>query len=143
MMKKASSIFFILIANVILLAHAVIPHHHHENSVCIEKILGPDCDGHKHGISQNDCHHHNGNSSGNCVLNLALFFPSNQEKQECKFVNISDKHIQTDYNQAVPVYSEQISDLPEVNLNTQIPFNTSSHSDFVSASNYLRAPPVA
>jgi hypothetical protein len=142
-MKKATAIFFILIANVILLAHAVIPHHHHESSVCIEKILGPDCDGNKHGISQNDCHHHNGNSPGNCVLNLALFFPSNQEKQECKFVNIADKHIQTDNNQAVQVNSEKISNVPEVNLNTQIPFKTFSHSDFVSASNHLRAPPSA
>lgn len=142
-MKKAIALFFILTANIILLAHAVIPHHHHESSVCIEKILCPDCDGHKHGISQKDCHHHDGNGSQNCGLNLAVFLPANQEKQDCKLINTHNKHSQPDNFHAVLFTNESISFVPDIFSSEKISLKSYSYSNFISASKGLRAPPVA
>ena len=142
MMKKALTIFFILIANIILLAHAVIPHHHHESSVCVERILCPDCDGHKHGMSQNDCHHHDGNSSQNCVLNLAVFLPSNQGKQDCKCINIPNRHSQPDDFQAILFKGEFVSLVPDIISDEQLSSKNHFNSSFDSGSKGLRAPPV-
>jgi len=141
-MKKPIAIFFILLANIILLVHAVVPHHHHESSVCIEKTLCSNCDTHKHEISKKDCCHHDENNSQSCLLKLVVYLPSNQETQECKWLNSFEKHSQSGNFHAILVTHELISVIPDIISDAQISTNITPYSNFVSASKGLRAPPV-
>lgn len=129
-------------ANIILLAHAVIPHHYHESSVCIEKIICPNCDAHQHEISQKDCNHHDENSSKSCALKQVVFLPVNQEKQDFKWVTFSNKSYQPNGFHSILFSCEFIQFVPGIISDAQIASKTTSYSNFISASKGLRAPPV-
>ena len=141
MIKKKTAIFFILLASIVILVHAVVPHHHHNSQVCIESNhCQSDCYDHKHNTSE---HNHNGcDCSGNCVLKQAVVIPANSLRQEFKCFVGDNNHSSFDDFHAILFSNDFNSFVPKIISIAQIPLITSSHSNFVSVSLGLRAPPV-
>lgn len=141
MIKRTASIFLILFANVVLLAFAVIPHHHHHHQICFVKSH---CENDRDNKDSNgDSHKHDCEGySGGCILQEPVVVPSNQWKQEIKFVNwINDNSGNDDFQ--YPLASSLINVFIPVSYNiTTVPLNICSYSFHVSSSLGLRAPPV-
>jgi hypothetical protein len=142
MIRKITAMFFILLANIVLLVHAVVPHHHHKSLVCIE---GNTCQSdnctHDHCTST---HEHDGSAgTENCELRQVLAIPGSSVKQEIKCLGCDNNHSTFVHFQAVLIKNEFNSFVPEIIIIAQIALKISPHSNFVSASLGLRAPPVA
>jgi hypothetical protein len=146
--KKAVSFSFLLLASMILLAHSLIPHHHHNQIPVALNIAN-----HEHGSDATHDHHHhddaapaehNDNSHGHEVIEDCLL--------EKAFVRIgSDRQaFQTlDFNFdllpcLLPLFSGySISQITDNGLPfRQKPYLQSFHTDYISQSLGLRAPPV-
>ncbi|MDD2306806.1 MAG: hypothetical protein PHP53_19045 [Prolixibacteraceae bacterium] len=143
MIKRTTALFFILLANIVLLAHTVVPHHHHERLVC---IIGAHCQdnsiAHNHNTSEHNHQHDGENSSESCALKQAVVVPINSLRHEFKCLGCDDDHSKFVHFQAILFSDEFPLFVPLTIQNAQIPLITSSHSNFVSASIGLRAPPV-
>ncbi|MDO8929244.1 MAG: hypothetical protein Q7W54_09685 [Bacteroidota bacterium] len=143
MIKKRTAIFFILLANIVLLAHAVVPHHHHKEQVCIEnEHCQNDSLAHKHNTPEHNHEHDGENSSESCALKQAVAIPANSLRQEFKYLGCDDNHSPFVHFQAILFGNEFNSFVPKIISIAQIPLITSPHSNLVSASLGLRAPPV-
>ncbi len=143
MIKRTTALFFILLANIVLLAHTVVPHHHHKEQVCIEnEHCQNDSLAHKHNTPEHNHQHDGENSSESCALKQAVVVPANSLRHEFKCLGCDDNHSQLVYFQAILFVSEYISFVPKIISIAQIPLITSSHSNLVSTSSGLRAPPV-
>jgi len=143
MIKRTTAIFFILLANIILLVHAVVPHHYHKSLVCIESShCQSDGYVHNHSTSENDHEHDGSTGTETCILKQVLGIPSNSLKQELKYLGCYEDHSKFAHSEAIIFCSEFIVFVPKTIAIAQIPLITSSHSNFVSTSSGLRAPPV-
>jgi hypothetical protein len=143
MIKRTTAIFLILLANIILLAHAIVPHHHHHEQVCIESThCQNDSKAHNHNAYTPDHEHDGDTGTENCVLKQAVTIPANNFKQEVKCYACDDNYAPFVHFQAILFNNERISFVPKIISIAQILLKTSSHSNFVSTSLGLRAPPV-
>ncbi len=143
MIRKRTAIFFILLANIVLLVHAVVPHHHHQEQVCIEnEHCQNDSLAHNHNTPEHNHEHDGENSSESCALKQAVVIPANSVRQEFKCLGYDDNHSTFVNFHAILFSIEFIPFVQKVVSNKQIPLITYSHSNFVSASLGLRAPPV-
>jgi hypothetical protein len=150
MIKRAAALSFLLLATIILLAHAVVPHHHHENEVCIVNFHGKtDLETHSHGTSDHNHghsheHEHDGeNNTENCALKQVFVVPSNQVKQECKYLDYSDNRFRFNEFQAVLSNKGLYSIFPKTLSKTQLIFIPSAYSRFADIRISLRGPPIA
>ena len=143
MIRKKTAIFFILLANIILLAHAVVPHHHHKEQVCLVNAhCQNDSKAHQHNASGHSHEHDGSRGTQNCVLKQAVVIPANSLRQEFKCLGCDDNYAPFVYFQAILSGNEYISFVPEIVSNAPIPLGSTSHSNFVSTSLGLRAPPI-
>ena len=143
MIRKRTAIFFILLANIVLLVHAVVPHHHHKSLVCVESNhCQSDNSAHNHTSAAHDHEHDGSAGTENCVLKQAVLIPVNSLKQEFKCLGCDDNHSPFVHLQAILFGNEFNSFVPKIISYAQIPLLTSTHSNFVSSSLGLRAPPV-
>jgi len=139
-MKKAFAISFLLIANMILLAHAVIPHHYHHqipditwsflcengNSHTANQCTDPDCPA--HGVVE-DCF----------LKKIGVRFNNNGQLKSS---------IDTDFK-LLPCLLSLFAVTPIIEIDNleSLPFHQkphllSHHTDFISHSFGLRAPPA-
>lgn len=143
MIRKITAIFLILLANIVLLVHAVVPHHHHQEQVCIvNEHCQNDSLAHEHNTPEHNHEHDGENSSESCALKQAVVIPANLVRQEFKCLGCDDNHSTFVHFHAILFSNEFIPFVPKVVSNEQIPLITYSHSNFVSASLGLRAPPA-
>ncbi len=148
-MKKAVALTFLLLANIIILAHAVVPHHHH-NQVPVALNTSH----HEHSSDATHDHHHhddtvpaehNDNSHGHGGIEDCLL-----EKVYTK-VGSDRQAFQTldfDFN-LLPCIIPLISgySVPSIADDVGLPFRQkpyllSYHTEYISVSLGLRAPPV-
>lgn len=143
MIRKKTAIFFILLANIILLAHAVVPHHYHKEQVCLVNAhCQNDSKAHQHNASGHNHEHDGSEGTQNCVLKQTVAIPANSLRQEFKCLGCDDNHSPFVHLQAILCGNELISFVPEIISNAQTPSGSSQHSNFVSTSLGLRAPPI-
>jgi hypothetical protein len=143
MIRKRTAILFILLANIVLLVHAVVPHHHHKSLVCVESNhCQSDNSAHNHSTAAHDHEHDGSAGTENCVLKQAVVIPVNSVKPEFRCLGCDDNHSPFVHLQAILFGNEFNSFVPKIISIAQIPLKTSSHSNFVSSSLGLRAPPI-
>jgi len=143
MIRKKTAIFFILLASIVILAHAIVPHHHHKSQVCVEnKHCQNDSLAHNHSTSEHNHEHDGSNETENCILKQIVVIPSNSNRQDFKCLGCDTNHSPFADFHAVLFENEFISFAPKTISIAQIPLISSSHSNFVSNSLGLRAPPV-
>ena len=144
-MKKKNAISFIFLANLILLAHAVIPHHDHENMMIC--FCDTDCKNHNTSHSHADCdtqsHQENTCSDSTKCCNIDYVFdPTNH-----KVKSFCHKHSQCDCLHTSYILTSIFSDIQDFTNDTlflflYVPYIDASHSDYISQSLGLRAPPL-
>ncbi len=138
-MRKIVSILCLLVANAFLLAHTIIPHHHHDiAAVCIINTSCTDAEedhGHHH---NSESHQHEGQDSFNeCTAYDAFIRQSNEQ-----FSLIIDNH-------SLPLFCQLflVNSIVKINEFEGLPFDykpylLSYHSQFLTHSLGLRAPPT-
>ena len=148
-MKKAITLSVLLLANIIILAHAVVPHHHHN-----QVPVAINTSHHEHSSDATHEHHHHddtapvehkGDSHGHGVVEECLL--------EKAFIRIgSDKQafqaLDFDFN-LLPCIVSLFSGypIPQITDDDGLPFRQkpyllSYHTEYISVSLGLRAPPV-
>ena len=143
MTKRISVLFFNLIAIIVLLAGFTIPHHHHNNIICVESShCQTDNETHKQATTESRHEHDREANTDYCILSPDFIVPSNQVKQENKYLNYSDKWI--NYDQSLSNLSGQklIIFIPTYLYSTQPPLHYYSYCHYLSNSQGLRAPPI-
>ncbi|WP_313380484.1 DUF6769 family protein [Proteiniphilum saccharofermentans] len=148
-MKKAVAISFLLLANMIVLVHAVIPHHHHNQlPVSFDIVQHEHGDAtHEHFPHNHDTQHpvpHGDNSHGHkvfeeCILNQAYLKIGN-DKQVAQLHNLDFTLLScllTPFSDSLTAVAG-LEGLPF----RQNPYLLSYHTEFISQSLGLRAPPV-
>ena len=143
-MKKTIALLFLLLANLFLLAHNIAPHHHHGEMVtCFDthrNDLNEACN-HEHHDIQTQQHEHEENSSSDKCCNIDnSYFPTENK------INIScEIHTKCDCVQAfiLTSYTLNMQDFIDDTIIhfRQNPYVPIFHSDFISQSLGLRAPP--
>lgn len=149
-MKKAIALSFLLLASIVVLAHAVIPHHHHNQ---IPVVV---CNNHHELESTTNRHHHHNDThpidqcadpDGHChgviedCLLAKVFVRVSYDKQASQSLGI-------DFN-LLPCIVSLFSgySIPEIDDDIGLPFRQkpyllSYHTEYISVSLGLRAPPV-
>lgn len=146
-MRKVVALTFLLLANIIILAHAVVPHHHH-NQVPVALNVAH----HEHDSDAIYDHHHhddtapaehNGNSHGHggieeCLLEKAFIRigNDNQAFQSLDF-DLLPCIISLFSGYSTPKIADDVG-LPF----RQKPYLLSYHTEYISVSLGLRAPPI-
>lgn len=142
-MKRNTAFIFTLLASIVLLAHAVVPHHHHESEVCFTNDhCQTDCDGHDDDATEHN-HQHDGDTDAEfCALKTDIVIPTNQLKQECKWVKRVD--IDAGFETLQPALSNAsyFLQLSPLLARPPTPFITTKYSCFASPIKGLRAPPI-
>ena len=146
-MKKAIAISFLMLANIILLAHTIVPHHHHENEVicffvshCNECKVGQNYA--QYNIPNLLCENERNPSEKCCIIDN-VYVPTHSHTIKSTFCYI---HSKCNYGQIFEMLisnSFNIQDSVDNTLITfqQKPYTVSYHTDFISQSLGLRAPP--
>jgi hypothetical protein len=140
MLKKVSAYFFILIASLVLLVHAVFPHHHHYSQICFETTSCQNNENQNCHSCMGGCHHPDGSGTENCVLKQTVVLPPNQSRLEIESENRIDYQNQNDYFNLEKTGT--ISFIPVLFTVNRIPVFPNSHSEYISTSTGLRAPPA-
>ena len=145
--KKAIALSFLLLANTVILVHAIICHHHHD-TIPVTLVAGH----HKHDCNSYNHHHHDAQSVDRCNN-----YPNCHERiEECSLVTIyvrlnDDKQVSQllnfDFDQ-LPYILVPFSDysIPQIYNDAGLPFRQkpyllSYHTEYISQSLGLRAPP--
>jgi hypothetical protein len=137
MIRKTTALFFLLLANLVLLAHAVVPHHHHVSQICVNYThCASDSE-----TSDNNHDHDCGNGSANCILKQLVVLPSNQYKQECKILPVTDKHAEFDYVDAF-LQNDDLKLIAPLIVSIFELHEITHNSSFDLSSPGLRAPPI-
>jgi len=141
-MKKVIALSFILLANIILLAHAVIPHHDHENrTICFLDTHCTDSDVmHNH----TDCDaqsHQDSTDSDRCCLIDIVFDPTDHKAKTFCHIHTQCDCLHTPYLLMSDVLELQDCGDDALLLFLYAPYIVTCHSDYISQSLGLRAPP--
>ena len=136
-----------MLANIILLAHTIVPHHHHENDVvCFFDSYCKDCkeaQNHEHHNTLNHLCENGGNLSEKCCIIDNVYIPAHNHTIKSTFFHIHSKcHCDQMFEMLMP-NSLNIQDFDDKTLITyqHKPDSVNYHTDFISQSLGLRAPP--
>jgi len=147
--QKTIALFFLLLANAIMLAHFVISHHHYHDAIPDATAVAH----HEHNCNLHNHHHDDDQPAGHCN---DPYCHGNIE--DCSLANLyvrfdnDNRVIQSfacDYNLLpffLTLFSEYIT--PQIADNIGLPFRQnpnllSYHTDYISQSHGLRAPPIS
>ena len=136
-MKRVISISFLLLANVIILAHAVIPHHHHDGLIFLLTAAHQEHDDHD-GEQDHTCNYPPCHDGAEECLSSTLFVKLDQNKQL----------FQQDFEILPCVFSLFLDySIPQIVDNVGLPFRQKPylifyHTEYISQSLGLRAPPI-
>ncbi len=146
-MKQAITLSFLLLVNMIILAHVIIPHHHNKVPVALTSLH------HEHSGNAMYKHHHqdtvpvehDGNHHGQDVVEDYLlqhvFSRLGNNKQTCRSLDFNFDLLYC----IVSLFSEY--SIPQITDNDGLPFREkpyllSFHTEYISVSLGLRAPPI-
>ena len=142
-MKKAIALSFILLANMIILAHAVVPHHDHDDmTIC---FFGSHCDDCNvtHNPTECETHtHHDHTCSDKCCTIDNIFDPTDNKAKAIYHIHANCDCWQTLYFLTLNIVDIQDCIDDTLLLFLHAPYIDTCHTDYVSQSLGLRAPPA-
>lgn len=135
MLRRITALSFLFLAHAILLVHALIPHHHHNDSLCLESAHHQTaCALHENG------QHHPHSDEVVCLLQNALFLPSQHEKEVVRECTTPGHNRFFDGYALVPRFECGISAPPHSPI-VNSPFSAALSGRSFLSSYGLRAPP--